>query len=610
MEGHEEPDPAPSKKLSSMAALTGTEEPELPPSQLDFGKPSRGRVAVFALMGLLATGAAVAGVGYYLHRSAMKAASLAFGDLNQCLIGEVNTTEAEVVIKYRRHQVAMMGRPADARSEGAGEAWPDRCASQAIKLVDAANDANLEASDGTSLRETAAELEKALKEGRALDNDISGLLTKTWAAAEKAGLRAPPSSVIGPPSHPIALTVGDLPDSAFVTKEYVALNDLQLPWHTSEEPSFYFDHKDGDGPFYCRAAPEQLVCTHIAATLRKRGHALRLLGSADPGVAPLLFAGNRGDAGIYRSDTGEEIDRMPSYGGYVSKGGLVVVAGYEGDKVILSVKKGKSAVRHDFDEELKRLFDEDPPSRGHAFYNVQVSHGFVYMRGVRKEQRRFWAFPLSGEGAMGKPIDLGELPEYGLVTAGDERPHIASCRTGEGRRVVRVHGRNHDYASFLADARWTNLVEADDLFTKRMECTESRALFMGDSFVEVCNSAGCKAERMRLEAPGVLSARAGTYGRAVLGDKVLAIWGAGARGGVRAKRGEPKELPTVQDSVLLDDLIDQGKISDLPTVTELRLIGGGAYALLLVQTKRGLSVLRIKADGSAMPETVQWVEAG
>jgi hypothetical protein len=596
------------KKLSSMATLH-RDEADLPPSQFQFGKPSKKRIVIIALAGLAITAGAAGGFGYFTHRTAMREASAAFSDLNQCLIGESNTTEAEVVVKFRHHQVAMMGREKEQRSGDAGEAWPDRCETYALKLLDAADGANLEGEDGTSLKESAAEIGKAIKEGRMIDNDVSGILSKVWTAAAKAELKPVSSTVIGPPAHSLALTIADLPDSAFITQDYVALNDLQLPWLTSESSAFFFDHKDGNGPFHCNATAENLVCSHLAGALAKKGHALRLLGSADPGVPPLLFAGNRGDAGIFRAESGVEVDRMASYGGYARKDGTAIAVGYEGDKIYLAVQKGKDpGKRFDVDEELKRLFSDEPPDRGHAFYNVQVAHGYMFVRGTLKDERRLWAFQLEENGRPGKPIDLGPLPEYGLVTASDETPHIAACRTDQARRIVRVHGRNHDYASFLADNKWTKLVEGDDLFRKRMECAGERALFIGDSRVEVCTSAECKPALLRLETAGALSARAGTYGRTILGDKVLAIWGAGQRGGVRAKKGAPADLATVQDTVLLDDLIDQGKMVDLPTVTELRVIGGGSHALLLVQTKRGLSVIRIKADGSAMPETVVWSE--
>ena len=59
----------------------------------------------------------------------MRDASAAFSDLNQCLIGETNTTGEEVVVKFRHHQVAMMGRTGDQRTGDAGEAWPERCES-------------------------------------------------------------------------------------------------------------------------------------------------------------------------------------------------------------------------------------------------------------------------------------------------------------------------------------------------------------------------------------------------------------------------------------------------------------------------------------------------
>jgi hypothetical protein len=93
----------------------------------------------------------------------------------------------------------------------------------------------------------------------------------------------------------------------------------------------------------------------------------------------------------------------------------------------------------------------------------------------------------------------------------------------------------------------------------------------------------------------------------MLDDSMLALWAAGTRGGVRAKLGPIASLDKVPEQVVFDDLVFGNRLSELPTVTELRVVGAaGKTALVLMQTKKGLVAMRYGADKGLSPDTVVW----
>lgn len=602
-------DPAPpsrgpaSKPAERADAKLTTEEADIPMSVIR-GR-SKGKIIAVALVAIAGVAGAAGGFGYWQNQRARKETEAAFGELSQCLLGQAMTEPSDVILQYRKHQVVLMGRDAQDRSEGS-EPWPERCAKPALKVVDASEDAGLESDDGTSLNAAANELAKALKEKRGLDNDMSALLRATWDEAHKAKIAPSSSSVAGPPTHKDAMLLDDIPDHAIVTKDYVALSHMRLPVNASEKPFFFFDQKDGGGPFTCSIEADHLACKHLPAAVAKLGHALSLLGAADPGVAPLYFAGNHGDAGIYRGDTGELVEKYESVGGWARADGAVIVLGIAEGKMVISFQKkaGDKVVRRVLEEELKPLFDP-PVEYRNGYYNTQIAHGFLYVRQWKEESG--WslvALPLDENGRPKKPIPVGPLP--GLIEHDSFGPGIHACRMSESQRVVRAHMSSEDAVAFLSDGSWSRPVNGS-LPNVPLQCGDGRAVLSSDYALSICTSAGCDTKYVgNGKPPADLAPRKGANDRAILKDTVVGAWGAGLRGGIRVKRANATEYENAPDAVFFDDLVLDKKLGDVSTVTELEIVTSKDAAVLLMQTRKGMVAMRIDASGGVAPDTVKW----
>lgn len=597
---------APSSRAPGADAKLTTEEADIPMSAIRGG--SKKKALVVGVLAIVGVAGGVAGFGYWQNQRARGATETAFGELSQCLVGEPVASSAEIPTKFRRHQVALMGRePAD-RTEG-GEPWPERCATAALKVVDASEDAGLESEDGKSLYAAADELATTLKEKRALENDITDLLRNTWEQAEAAQIVPTASSVAGPPSHKDAMVVDDIPDTAFITKEFVALTALHSIANPSEERWLFADQKAAPGPFLCRVEKERLLCKKAPADVAKLSHAVKVIGSSDPGVMPLMFAGNRGDAGIYRGDGGGLVDKLGVLSAYARKDGVVVALGVVDNKMTLSIqrKPGESSTRYVLEDEVKPFFDGEAPDWGNGYYTTMVAHDFLYVRIWKDGDWSLYAFPLGPDGRPRKPTKIGALP--GLASYEGSEPGLVGCRTADDQRVVQVRQSRHNYVAFLLDGTWSSPVKNDGAFGREMDCAEGRATFQSGSSVTACTSAGCESYFPTMkDASSSVSPRSGANDSAIVGDSVVTVWGAGLRGGIRARRAPLADsAKTTESSVLFDDLVAVGgKLGEVSTVTELRVLPAGSSALVLLQTSKGLAAMRIGADGAFTPENVVW----
>ncbi len=598
------------------AAKLTTEEADIPMSVVRGG--SKKKIVLVALASVALLGAAAGGFGYYQNRRARSQTEAAFGELSQCLLGE-QTSSAEVALRFRRHQVALMGKTTEERSDG-NEAWPERCAKAANQLVDAADAAGLESNDGNSLKGAAEQLSKALAEKRGLDNDISALLKAAWEQAEKAKIKAPRSSVAGPPEHARPATIDDIAESSYVTHDYLSMSALHLPPNPSGERFFFFDNKGGGGPFYCRIRDEGLGCKKLPGELAKVTLALSVIGSQDPGVAPLFFAGSRGEAGVYRGDTGAKVDKLQSVGGYARKDGAVVLLGIEEGKMVLSFQKapGEAAHHVPLDDELKTAF-EDVLRAGPAeerrdkrdskldyengYFNTQLVHGSVFVRlWDAKLGWRVYAIAVGPDGHLQKAMKIGSLD--GLVSYSGVEPGMTACRAGD-HLVLRARQSAGERLAFFADGNWTAPIESKATSSALLDCADAQATLSESLGVSTCTSASCSTLWSTTKGLGDLAPRTGLQDVAATSEGSVAIWGAGQRGGIRARPvGGDSKTPTI--SVFFDDLVSGGKVLDVPTVTAARLIPAGKNAVLLMQTSNGLSAWRVSAKGEVSPDRVVW----
>jgi hypothetical protein len=245
----------------------------------------------------------------------------------------------------------------------------------------------------------------------------------------------------------------------------------------------------------------------------------------------------------------------------------------------------------------------------------------VMLRGVTKDdRRRLFALSLGRSGAvLGSPTDVGELAEPGLVQGGeDEPPHITGCRTADAM-VVRVKGYDHDFMSFRLGGRWSEPI-SPELTGGTLSCNKAAATVTrvepapNDSAYRTsirqahCTSAGCRTDVMRMEQVLKrhleLAPKEGHVDAVDLDGKLLVVWAAGERGGVRMRLGPIEAIAAAPDVIVYDDMLKDAKVGTLSTLFDLKLFSREGYALLLLSTVTGVHALRIDPSGKVSPLVV------
>jgi hypothetical protein len=602
------------------SAKVNLREEELPPS-VDFGKKSRGKGVLIALGAVVVFGVAAGSFGYMQNRRGLEATETAYANLTHCLVGEPRATPEEVTIKFRRHQLAFMSHSDELRSGGEGAPWPQRCHQYALEVHDGAKTAGLDDGD-ESVAATALKLSKTIKE-LSLTEDNTKKFDAFYAAANAAKLQRRAATSPAPPTPPPILSIDDVPDTSFIRKEYVSLRSLAFPIHRGPREFFFVDHHDAFGPFTCDVLAEKTSCRRIAEPLRKLPAPLLLLASSDHPQDFLVFAGERGKDGIFRAASGEKVDAFIAYGGHMSAEGGVSVVGYQGERVFVATQSAAAApsTRVDLDEELKRVFDGTPPERGNSFYNVQLTFGRLLVRGFLPEQQtpRLYSIPIKPKGALlGKPTDLGPVG-FRVADAGPDAAVMLSCKDGKGRVHTRVHG---DVGTvFFDEASKPSGYPPGSSGNAVAWCRDDAMVLAEAPYFQLCGPKGCVDKAAPKSPSSDFAPRAGSEAMVVYGDEVLRVWAAAERGGIRGQLSGPskKDAPTASktdapspqasDFVLFEDLVEAGKVLDLPTVTELRLIPlANGSAVLLMQTKKGLVSMRITSERRLLPDTVEWLD--
>jgi hypothetical protein len=79
--------------------------------------------------------------------------------------------------------------------------------------------------------------------------------------------------------------------------------------------------------------------------------------------------------------------------------------------------------------------------------------------------------------------------------------------------------------------------------------------------------------------------------------KILVVWTAAERGGLRLRLAPIDALAKTPDTVLFDDLVQEGKVQKTSSIAEVRLLARASFAVLLIRTSQGLHALHIDAEG-------------
>ncbi|MGC4000748.1 MAG: hypothetical protein QM767_26165 [Anaeromyxobacter sp.] len=300
---------------------------------------------------------------------------------------------------------------------------------------------------------------------------------------------------------------------------------------------------------------------------------------------------------------------MYSYGGYSAKDGSVAVLGWdpEAKTMVLTQKSG-----------------ENPPSRtplkpnfqvGNYFYGSQLLWDQVLVRGITPNQeRRLFALPLNQKDKSSfSLVDIGELPEPGLIREGEEeQPHLTGCRT-DRMTVIRVRGRDSDFLTFRIGDRYTDPVFASPWGVLGCHGTTATVVSVehgkgGNTrmYHDTCTSAGCvrvavNGDALDGKASDLRPAEPEDVAAVDLDGKLLAIWRAGEFGGLRMRMGEPDKFAHAPSTVIFDDRISDGKATKDSTLLAFRLYSREHFAMLLLSTMAGVHAFRIEPDGTVKP---------
>jgi hypothetical protein len=89
----------------------------------------------------------------------------------------------------------------------------------------------------------------------------------------------------------------------------------------------------------------------------------------------------------------------------------------------------------------------------------------------------------------------------------------------------------------------------------------------------------------------------GNVGAGVLDGKLLVVWRAGERGGVRMRLAPADTFAEARDVLLFDDHVANGEATHESTLFGFGLVVRDAFALVFLATARGVHVLRVNPGG-------------
>ncbi|MEZ4311262.1 MAG: hypothetical protein R3F14_24740 [Polyangiaceae bacterium] len=600
-------------------------EPEHPaPESIDAitadRKKRRARLLVGAVVTLVVVGGGGFGLVRYQEAEQEKAVATAWSAMSRCVVGGDLPEAERPSQRFRNLQlVAMAMSDAERVLEGSPKAWPMSCAPLAHTVHEVLRTGSM-GEPGKELATSAEAHAKALDEAASFSNDLTNLVDQTFDRAREAKLR----TIVGVAAPAAPMPQAPLTATFLGTVEPLSRASFTLAGaftdaHPAGALRVLVEEKGVErAPFLCTFDPKEATasCKTLPPSLAQ-GHGLRLLGTADDDSAPLVFAGERGTAGIYRADTGVKVGAMYSYGGYAKADGSSAVLGYSG---------------HEHDLLIARRTAEGPVPRtrievdfelGNLYYSSQLLWNAMLLRGVNKQkERRLYAATLDFRGEPFKDLgSVGILPEPGLITgSADEPPHIAGCRSKEAM-VVRVRGYENDFMSFQIGGKWTPPISPDvpggilschgtEAVITRLEQAASTSTWKTSVAQCNCTSAGCVGGRVQMEkflkGHYEFAPKDNHVDAVDLDGKLLVVWAAGERGGVRMRLAKVDQIEQAEDIILFDDLVRDGQVGKLSTLFDLRLFSRDGFAVLLLNTVAGVHALRIDPGGKVAPVTVKW----
>ncbi|NUO50501.1 MAG: hypothetical protein HOV80_16725, partial [Polyangiaceae bacterium] len=427
-------------------------------------------IVVGLVVGLIA---AVIGGAFWQVQKAKSRAREAYSAVSQCLLGGGPPDGEAPAARFRRSQLAAMGLPEAQRGMVDKVAWPQRCGYRAQELFDAARSAGMTSGGDKNLPYWADALAKVLKAPQGHVLDASEPMNMLFEKAKAEGLTFSETKEPGPPNVATPLNADDLLKVGTITQKPFSFSNVSLDPIAGEVRHILIQDPDlPESPLLC-AHGKDLTCHRLPEALAKSKHGLMLIGTTAVGAAPLVFAGQRGQAGVFRSDTGEEVYAMSTSSAYVAADGSVtaIAQDEQGKSYLLTAVKGEKAKKRELEIEgydlgspsitTQLLWDQlvfiamkdegdkdkkDKPKEGEEEEAPKARSVHVYSAKVD-----------AASGKIEKPADLGEVAQMiDMPIAGGEQD-VWGCRSSTGTVAV-VQGVGTK-ALFNVDGKWTAPLE-------------------------------------------------------------------------------------------------------------------------------------------------------
>lgn len=562
--------------------------------------------AVAVVIAAAATGGAV-----YVQQKTRAEIQTAWDRAATCLLG---ADVAKPSAAFRNLQLVTMSTPSDKRATTV-DAWPTRCASPVHAFGEAVKN------DGGSAELVAAaeKLGKAIALDESVARDVGAHVDRLFetAGAQKLTAHVAPGVPL-PPAPATPFTLATLPASAHLGPKLTLGAIYRAPF-SDGTIRFVIDDKDlPSGPATCELpdGATRIACRPIPKPAAELSPALRPWGTTSPKAAPYVFAGDRGKAGIFRSDDGARVVDRLEYGAYgasaLDDGALGYLVWNEKAAQTDFVRIGRDGARKVSKVVARR-------ESGNPYYSSAIFWQFVAYKsvGTEKEGIRLVLREIDGAGGLRAPLDVGRILETGQIEGGErEEPHLGACRSGD-TTVIRAKGWHNTFLTFLVAGKWTAPVEAQGLGGE-LQCRAGEAIvtriwggpvgsvFKGGVAMQRCTASGCEDRDVVLhkalaENRDVMPREAKDIRAVDLDGKMLVVWSAGERGGLRMRLAPPAEIASAADTVLFDDHVKDGGAGAESTMVGFQLWPTQRGALLLLGTSAGVHAFLIDGSGKRTP---------
>jgi len=573
---------------------------------------SKRRRALFIVVVVVAVG--VGSAVYWTTRSnaeAKRAVAEAWTDAFGCLLGAPLGENERASLRMRAIQQAAV------RQSGMAEdRWPNRCADEIAELNQVLR-RHVEEGDGEEgLTYRSEQLALALRKNKTPLHDFSVRVDGFVAAAKKLGLTAGAYGGPKPAKPSTAFNVDTVPENARISEQQYTVDmvfaeplpgvDLQLMVH---------DRRLDPSPTVCTfgATSDTAHCRKVPGDDLAGKPLLRLQGTTAAGAAPLVFAGRQGSEGVFRSASGQRVATMLTSSSYADGRGYVALAtgALDNDGRFELLQQDASGVAPSRTEITPDLLSSEANQIDSAA--ILWDTLFVQFAHVPEAGAEPIAEPSVARLAYAKlPLLAGKKKELSQAfrvvgVAGSRSPSIRGCATPKGRIISLGHA-----LLFEADGAFEHpvVLESSPLPTPSPygtvgSCDSGEVVFTAGTRLQFrCTIKGCQ-EIKGGPAPTWEPFKVVDSALVDLGGKLLAVAHLEG-GGIRFRHATGAQIATAEETILFDDQIRDGAVGEDVTVSGIRLLTRGRFAVLLVSTSKGLFAFRFDADGKPTPVTITW----